>query len=341
MPINLLQFRKNDSNPWDLPTWGGEFGAGIMPLFIEVHGNLEPIGTAFMLGGHLVATAAHCINEGLKRAYPDWENRFTPGESFDIENIKFWVLHHFPLEEHDQVRVSLWPLEHIQCAPPTDVVIASLRWDEETPMLSSRLTFEPPSTGTDIFAIGCCDFNFPKGGIPIEIAKKNEFNWARDFSYRLLAAVGPAKANFTQKFAKGFGDGPACLAECPTVHGMSGGPVITSSGDTFGVISSSANFIGGSVFAHLYPLLAISVSVTARPASNIAMKMSAPFIQLVEQGLIKSDGSHGRHRLVGAENGIRVDPRVHKTHTTSFFEDIHAFLASEPAKPMPGGGDVS
>lgn len=312
-----------------------------MPLFVEAHGVLEPIGTAFMLGGHIIATAAHCIYEGLKRAYPNWESRFAPGESYDIENLKFWVLHHYPLEVRDRVRISLWPLEHIQCAPPTDVVIASLRWDEGTPMLASRLTFDPPPAGTEVYALGCCDFTFPNGGIPIEIAKKNAFNWTRDFSYRLLASVGPAKANFTQKFVKGYGEGPACFAECPTVHGMSGGPVTTSSGDTFGVISASATSIGGSVFAHLYPLLGISVSVTARPVSNFAMKMSVPFIQLVEQGLIKSDSSHRNHRLVETESGIRVDPRVHKTHTTSYFEDIHAFLASEPVKPMPFSDELS
>jgi len=112
-------------------------------------------------------------------------------------------------------------------------------------------------------------------------------------------------------------------------------PYSTRTVYVFGVNSAGATTFfqePAYVVSAIYPCLPIGVKLTRRFGEEFKLQFNSPLVHLIETGLIKSDGSHRRIRLVAKEKLFRVDPLIAREDLDAVFEDVHGLLEGRPAR---------
>ena len=303
-----------------------------MPLFVHLGDELHHIGTAFLISRFgLFATASHCIMEALRLSghSPD---QFRPGSDYDLtlSDVRMSVL--YTIREGDDVRFAIWSVEHIQMVPPTDVAYGSLLSEKAPkPVLAARLGFAIPTKGECVRAIG-----YPSvlpNPLPLARIKAGDFDW-RTFTSTLVAVAGSVLGTTIQ----GHGNvrGPCVIADCPSEHGMSGGPVINEQGNVFGVVSGSAILEEGSgaKVSLFYPTLTIGLKLTWRPTPSVTFNYGSPLLTAIQQGLVQTDGTERLHQIAEDGERVRVDPSVKKSEAAFIFDTAADFCDGRPSKPL-------
>lgn len=295
--MNLRDFRKSQNDlEWELPAWGHPISQGVMPLLIGVHGRLFPVGTAFTTGQKVqfMITATHNIDQLVKED-PRFSNVIGQGRlegSHDLsDGYALYALHH--RVDGDKVHMTLWPLEKIDGASPTDVVFAHPQFSTDIQTLVTPLSFDIPAVGAAVLSIGYSEFSYPEEGIDLEAVKFGNFDWLGTYSHRLFVTEGTVERVFTQKFASGYVAGP-CFAFSPEIrHGMSGGPIYNANGNVCGVNSAGATAFFdepmslGSLF---YPMLTRPLRFGAK-LGPLTLNASHAMLDLIAHGTLKTDGS--------------------------------------------------
>jgi S1-C subfamily serine protease len=331
MSINIDQFRTGADSRWELPLFSTDLGAGVMPLFVNKDDQLFHIGTAFLISAAGVfATASHCIMEAL-RFHGVLDRDFEPGKDYDLLNssVKLSVLHIHNYGEG--VRFSIWSVANMQVAHPTDVAFGFLHGvDAPSPVAPARLSFAVPAPDSLVRAIG-----YPKNDLPpisLEAIREKRFDWA-NYRPKLVVAEGRVRGTVMQGY--GIVKGPCLVTECPTEHGMSGGPVVNQAGDVCGVVSAGATLdnITGSTLSLLHPTLPVGLKVVWTPHPAVALNFGMPLIMAVDRGLVKSDGTENLHRLVADGERFRVDPVIDRQHVSRVFDNAQDFWDERPARP--------
>ncbi len=342
--MNLRDFRKSQSElEWELPAWGHPISQGVMPLLVGIHGRLFPVGTVFTTGGKLqfMITATHNIEQLVKND-PRFEHLIGQGRlegSHDLsEGYALYALHH--LMDGDNIHLTLWPLEKIDGASPTDVVFAHPQFSTDIQTLVTPISFDIPAVGEVILSVGYSEFSYPDEGIDLEEVKSGSFDWFSNYSHRLFVAEGTVKRVFTQKFASGYVAGP-CFAFSPEIrHGMSGGPIYNSSGNACSVNSAGASAFFdapmslGSLF---YPMLTRPLRFGAK-LGPLTLNASHAMLELIAHGALKTDGSEQSVAFTqdGQTGDLIAHPRSLIADSEFIHDDFDAFQNGKGAKKMAG-----
>lgn len=335
--MNLRDYQRAGEGFWYLPSWTHPVGQGVMPFFVELDRRLFPVGTAFVVGRFgLVASAAHCIYQALRERGIE----VRPGHR-DITSLGFRVLHYRPAE--GEVRFTLWPLEHIQIALPTDVLFASLVWNAGIQTMNFAISPSLPRVGKKVLTLGYVDFRFPDGGIPLGDVAAGRFDWNANYSHRLGVSEGTVQSIFLRRFMRGYLDGPCFLTSAATRHGQSGGPVFNEAGDVCATHSADATLFSSepsALASPLYAALPVEIKTTARLGKVFSMTYAASLLQLIDQGIVRSDGTEALADIVQEGVSYRVNPRVHLDDCGRVYEDFHAYTRDDPATPQQDGGST-
>ncbi len=337
--IEIEKYRNDPSSEqWELPAWGHPISQGVLPLFITFEDHLVPAGTAFTIGRGVafVVSAGHNIREAFKkeeRLRHLLSSRELP-ESLDLRHAGISVLYHRP-NENGGISLTIWPLETVAAAPPTDVVFGFPEFQTNFPTLVHRLSFDLPPIGEKVWSIGYADFKFPPDGIPLEKVRNGTFDWKGDYSHKLLVVEGFVERIFTQKFAAGFIEGACFTFDAEISHGQSGGPVLSSEGVVCGINSAGASdFFArpASIASLLYPLLFIKLHFGAT-MGPVRMNGVRPLIDLIGQGFIPTDGSEERVGIGTdqADGSFVVHPQADKATSDYVHDDFRGFQEGRKA----------
>jgi hypothetical protein len=335
--IPIESFRSDPSRPWwDLPPWGHPLSQGVFPLFIVVAERLIPVGTAFVVGHGIsfVISAEHNIREALKheRRLRHLLSAATLPEAIALKEVGISVLHQRWVDDKEAaIHYTLWPLQTVAVAPPSDVVFGSPQFQTVFPTLDIPLSFDVPPRGERVWSIGYTDFKFPEGGIDLEALDAGTFSWRSDYSHRFVVVEGRVERIFAERFASGFVDGPCFTFDAEIFHGQSGGPVLDTTGRVRGVNSASASHFFNrpmSIASFLYPVLFQNLRAGAQVGPT-RIEITRPIFKWMSQGCITTDGS-----VDGDE------PTVGFSAPASFAEFIHddfaGFQSGESATPVTG-----
>jgi hypothetical protein len=334
MPINISQFRAGDERRWNIPLFETDITAGVMPLFVNKGEMLYHIGTAFLISSAGVfVTASHVIAEAL-RQHGLWHGEFPPGEDDLLRtDVKLSALHIYT--RGNEARFSIWSVANVQIAHPTDVAFGFLHGvDAPMERASCSVSFDVPAPDSWVQAIGYPTNDLP----PIDLmsVRDNRFDF-RAYQPTLVAAAGQVRGLVLDGFYP-VANGPCLVTDCPTIPGMSGGPVVNESGNVCGVVSANLYLpdgLEGSALSMLYATLPIPVRVVWRPTPQFTMNVTIPIVLAAQRGLLKSDGSHVLHRIVVDEFGTRVDPLIRGEHLSRVFANRRDYWDDRPAQPFP------
>lgn len=324
--MNLRDERTDpEASQWDLPPWGHPASLMVMPLFMSVDQHYIPIGSAFALGGGigLIMSAQHNIMEAVQQE-PRLDRRRIEGLSgpVTLRTTGLSVLHQMETAP-GHFQFSFLPFATIEGAPPTDLVIGSIRSEGITPTISLPLSFTFPDKGDVVWSLGYHDFHFPEGGIPIAAIQDGSFDWQHDYSHRFTVVEGQVEAAFTRRFAAGYVDGPCFAFDKVIPHGLSGGPIITETGRLIGVNSAVVNDL--SVGSMLFPMLLHDLRFGAT-FDKVTINGSRPLLGLIANGTISTDGSEG---MIGySELDHPERPAIHAVAPIShsaIFDDYRSY----------------
>jgi hypothetical protein len=342
--IEIEKYRTDvHSREWELPAWGHPIAQGVFPLLISYNDHLFPIGTAFSIGRGVpfIVSAAHNIYEAWKYE-PRLAHRALPRElpeSIDLKHAGLSISYH-RVDDGGRIRFSVWPLETVAGAPPTDVVFGSLKFRTDCPMLVHPLSFDLPTIGEKVWSIGYSAFTFPKNGIPLAAVRRGSFDWQNEYSHKLMVVEGVVQRIFIQRFAAGFVEGPCLTIDAEIAHAQSGGPVLSPDGLVRGVSSAGATeFFNSptSIASLLYPTLFSELRFGAS-IGPVRINASRTLVDLIGQGIIKTDGSEERvgiqqDAITGAPS---VNPRAPKAMSDFIFDDFAGFQNTKAATPHAG-----
>ncbi len=360
--INDIEGYRNDPTEtcWNLPRWGHPLSQGVMPLFMSYGERLFPVGTAFTVGKGIVfvVSAAHTIDEGFKYEERLGHVLFGNGDrpkAVDFREVGFYVLHQRPIGK-DGLRLTLWPLETVDGAPPTDVVFGFPKFDGELGVINHRLSFDIPKRGQTVWGIGYTDE--PGVSYPMSDILNGSFDWLRDCSLEFVVAKGRVTRVFTRRFARGGIGGPCFAFGAETRGAQSGGPVITSDGLVVGVVSAGATeFFNepASLASLLFPLLTTNLRFGAThgvgrpritvgdqrielPPQQLRLNASRPLLGLITQGVIKTDGSEERVGFteVPGTSSLMVNPVAPTEMVPYVHDDFASFQEGKTSTKATG-----
>jgi hypothetical protein len=337
--IEIEKYRTDPSKrQWELPAWGHAIAQGVLPLFISFEEHLFPVGTAFTIGRNIafIVSAAHNIREAWKYE-PRLSHLLTARElpeSIDLRRAGFSVVHHRP-NAHGGIDMTIWPLENVQGAPPTDIVIGHPQFQSSFGTLVNRLSFDLPPIGERVWSVGYSCFQFPLEGIPLAAVRNGEFNWEKDYAHKLLVVEGFVERIFTQRFAAGFVEGACFTFDAEIAHAQSGGPVFSPEGTIRGVNSAGATHFfnrPASIASLLYPLLFTELRFGAQ-IGPLRFDATHRLIDLVIRGTIPTDGSEARvgYGQDDQTGSLYVNPRAEKAMNDFVHDDFSGYQSGKMA----------
>jgi hypothetical protein len=320
------------SRQWDLPSWNHPLAQGVLPLFVTFEDHLFPVGTAFTVGRGVtfVVSAAHNIREAWKyeRRLHHLLTATNLPRSISLKQAGISVLHQRP-NGRGGVSFTIWPLETVEAAPPTDLVIGYPEFQAEFTAPANRLSFDLPPIGERVWSIGYCDFHYPKDGISLTAVREGDFDWNAEYGHKLRVVEGVVERIFVQKFAAGFVEGPCFAFSAAIAHAQSGGPVLSSDGAVIGVNAAGAESFFDrpmSIGSLLYPMLLSQLRFGVQ-MGPMRLNASHPLISLIAHGTILTDGSEKRVGLSPNDDGkLGVNPRVEIAMISNVHDDFAGFL---------------
>lgn len=338
--LNLRDYKQNESDlEWDLPSWGLPLSQGIMHFCTIINNRLFPVGTAFIISKlGIIATASHVVHDAVRKnaeAHKAFINKKS-SKNITLNDIKLAVLYHRFLKK-DKIEITIWPVENLQIAFPTDVAFGFLRFQQDFPYLAFRLHPAVPRIGDTVFSIGYCESKHPKDGISIDDFKKGSIDWNEALTHRFHVVEAKIKALFVQRFASGYAEGPCFLIDNEIKHGQSGGPVFDANGNICGInLGGASIFLNkpSSLISMIYPAIAANIKLTARLSQNFTINSNQPLINLISTGGLITDGSENQFQLTIEDEGIRVNPLVNKEDSENVFFDFHQYCEKHPLNPL-------
>jgi hypothetical protein len=331
--IDLEAHRPPGASSWDLPEWGDSLARAVYPLFATKDGRLFPIGTAFCMSKlGIVASALHNVLAGLRlhRRYEELIRRLP--NDYTLDDMGFSVFHHVPTPGGG-FRGTVRGVEGFQGAPPTDIAYGFPQFLQGLELLSAPLSFLVPRVGSRVVCVGYAEMESPVEGICFEALLSGAASWDQVYSHRFRAVEARVDRIFTQRFARGYIEGPCFTMGVEVDHGMSGGPVLTQDGHVCGVVSAGASrFFNrpATIASLLYPtiLTGIKFGVQLGP---VRMNATHPLVALIAQGAVVTDGSEERVALVSDGEGIRIGPLIHRDDCSNVHDDFAGYQAGEMA----------
>jgi hypothetical protein len=230
--------------------------------------------------------------------------------------------------------LAIWPFETIEGAPPSDLVIGHPQFQSRFPTLVNRISFDVPPIGERVWSIVYTDME-PTSGIPLADVQNGKFNIRRDYSHKFMVVESHVERIFTQRFAAGFVGGSCFTFEGEAAHGQSGGPVMYTDGVVCGVNSAVTQAFGSprTIASMLYPMLFQNLRFGVSIAPTFRLNASHPFVELIFQGTIPTDGSEERvaARFDKERNQFSVSPRIATSDVEFVHDDFPSFQAGRIA----------
>ena len=298
--LDLDSWRDGTETSWSLPGWHQSLGRSVFPLMLRRERRLIPIGTAYCISKTgLVATATHCVLEALKHE-PSGQLKNAPGQH-DLQDVALYILH-YSVACSGIAAFRNIPIDNLAGDWENDAILGVLRTGSTNPpLVPIPLSCAVPRIGSQVRVVGYHDFDFPEGGIDLDEVEAREFRWADRYSHQLRVSEGSVEAIFLRRFAAGFGGGPCFATTAQTVHGQSGGPVMSGSGFSCGVHSLRFGPEDWGVESLLFPPSGHSSQDRGHQGSGWSLDDSAPY---------RSDARRNRaHRRVGAATPSRSQCR--------------------------------
>ena len=325
--VDIGSYRKNNCDRrWELPPWGHPLSQGVLPLFVTHDDHLYPIGTAFTIGRgvRFALSAMHNVRETWRHEHRLSHLLTADGlpAAVQLKEAGLSLLYPRLKEDGSPERLTIWPFETMEGAPPSDLIIGYPKFQTGLPTLVNRLSFDLPPIGATVWSIGYTDMSPER--ISVDDVMTGKFSFAHDYKHKFVVVEGTIRRVFTQRFASGFVEGACFAFDSEIEHGQSGGPVMTTEGTIFGVNSASATrFFDApmSIASLLYPILFHNLRFGAQ-MGPVRLNTTRPLFDLVGEGQIATDGSEtevaiSRDEMIGA---FSVSPRI-PTECSQFVHD--------------------
>jgi len=253
-------------------------------------GEAFSFGTAFVLLPHLLVTARHVIEEFIRRG-----NR--KPNSPEVA-LTFWAIQiAWKVNEHEY---NIWEVTHTFISPHSDIAILKVRAYNDTAAAytqwkTTQVNLEMPKVGESIIGFGFHSTSFagsrfnPEGGL--EHLELND----KAFSSR-----GAVKAVYPVRRDSCMLPFPCFEVDARFDHGMSGGLVINSQSELFGIICCGMN-TDYSHAAMLWPMMGIVVDFDTFRTSPI--EGCQPLLEFARLGFWKPRGWQ-KIRLTSPQDGL-------------------------------------
>lgn len=261
----------NDS--WLVQPWGSPVGLIVLPLFREMNGYIERIGSAVEVGGsEFCLSALHCFTDGLidrfGRPLDLGEQR---SGSIDNENCSYFVVRCYPYGD-GTANVRPAKCKYVSAVHPTDVVGIAPEFEPGLRTLDQIMTFGIPERGDKVWSIG---YTKPEG---LEDQKFDVHDFTNAVSrgaykHELEVSQGEILDVFTDDFIPSFGRGPCFTFTGELRSGKSGGAIIHQrSNRIIGINSASATAFYDrpmSIGAFLHPIISAPFRLDVDRATGV------------------------------------------------------------------------
>jgi hypothetical protein len=328
------------SDRWSIPFWTSGLGAGILPIGAMVDNIFIPIGTAFIFSKlGFVASALHNVTEaaGYDRAGKRLRTGREYPSEFRLQDVGLSVLHSV-VTSRNGGRLTLWPLETADAAPPTDLVFGFPKAHPKIGKLVLPLSFAVPRVGSMVHCVGFGGMTYPSGGIPVPAIQSGEFDWSQT-SFDLKVTTGRVKKILLQGVAPSYPTGPCFIMDNDVEHGQSGGPVFNEDGHVCGVVSASvSSFLShpATAVSMLYPALFANLKFGINVGSG-RINAEYPLIERIAHGDVVTDDSETLLGITYDEDGVPVvGPRIHRDDHIHVFDDLTSALELRSATRASG-----
>ena len=211
--MDIGGYRKGESDRrWELPKWRHPLAQGVLPLFITHDDHLYPIGTPFTIGRAIrfAVSAMHNVREAwryeTRHSHLLVSNELPP--KLELNQAGISLLYHRVNADGSTGRMAIWPLETMEGAPPSDLIIGYPKFGEGFPTLVNKISFYLPPIGATVWSIGYTDMSPAR--ISLDDFRTGRFNLMHDFQFKFVVVEGIVQRIFTQRFASGYVEG-ACF----------------------------------------------------------------------------------------------------------------------------------
>ncbi len=314
--LHIFTGREGDEAAWDMPI-PAPLHHWTVPIAVMEGDSARRVGTGFHYSrlGHLF-TARHCVDEALRPR----DRGIEIGQSASRVRP---VVPLIVLRAADDQAINLTGLtvQTVAGTEPTDLVCLTTMFQDHLPQVTLPLSFALPDAGSVVHCFG-----FPEGDSSL-------------FPDRLHVVRGTVKAYFPPRFSRGFMKGPCFLVDAAVPPGMSGGPVLNEAGAVCGVVSAGAELFfnePGYLATPIYPFLLMRVAVHATPSPELKINSTLTFLEMCEQGLVRTDGTEGRVHFLEMEDGVEIGPLISKENAEVVYNSLDDYLEGRPSTPIAG-----
>jgi len=340
--FNLDVNRKVGERTWDLPPWGHVLSMGVFPLFIGRDHSLALVGSAFCIGSTgLLASALHNVLEVYRiegTPIPQLRGPLAhPSPSLNFKRSRLSVFHQEQRAD-TSITGSVWPLETVDAAPPTDLAFAFPQFQTQFPYLHLPITFDLPRVGSQVKCVGYATTTVGAASLDLDALETGRLDVAGGYSHSFRAVEGTVTDIFVRSFAAGYLEGPCFAIDAEVPHGLSGGPVFAESGLVCGVVSAGATEFFGSpstLMSPFYPSLLAPVRFGAS-LGPVRMNATQRIIDLIGSGVLSTDGSEEHLAITELDGHPVVGPRIPHDDHAHVHDDFSGYQSGSGGTRVTG-----